>query len=144
MTLVKRLSNNNLLAISIGLAYLWFGLLKFFPGLSPAEELAKNTIDALTFGLIPTNISIILLAIWETLVGTLLVLNFQRRFAIRLALVHLAFTFTPLFLFPEVAFSEPPFYFTLEGQYIFKNLILVAALFYLYRLPLSPLPAKMK
>lgn len=131
MTFIKRLSSNNLLAISIGLAYLWFGLLKFFPGLSPAEELAKNTIDALTFGLIPTEVSIILLALWETLVGLLLVLNLYRRFAVRLALVHMAFTFTPLFLFPDLAFSEPPFYFTLVGQYIFKNLILVAALIYL-------------
>lgn len=138
MTFIKRVSSNNLLAISIGLAYLWFGLLKFFPGLSPAEELAKNTIDALTFGLIPSKVSIVLLAIWETAVGLLLVLNLYSKFAVRLALVHLLFTFTPLFLFPEATFTEPPFHFTLVGQYIFKNFILVAALIYLY-----PAPVKM-
>jgi len=42
-----------LLAISIGLVYLWFGVLKFFPHLSPAEDLAKNTITVLTLGFIP-------------------------------------------------------------------------------------------
>ena len=40
-----------LLAISIGLIYVWFGALKFFQELSPAESLATETIDAMTFHL---------------------------------------------------------------------------------------------
>ena len=109
------------MAITIGLAYLWFGLLKFFPGASPAEVLAKQTIEALTFGVLPAEVALFLLAAWET--------------AVKFALVHMLFTFTPLFLFPDLAFSEPPFYFSLVGQYIFKNLILVAALIYLLKTP---------
>ena len=58
-----------LLRISLGIVFFWFGILKFFPGLSPAEGLATKTIDVLTFGLIPSNISIIILAAWETLIG---------------------------------------------------------------------------
>src|SRR6478752_5875065 len=50
-----------LLRISIGVIYLWFGLLKFFPHLSPAEDLAKETIRILTFGLISPDLYIILL-----------------------------------------------------------------------------------
>ena len=135
MNLKKQLTDNHILAISIGLVYIWFGGLKFFPAFSPAEALAKNTIDALTFGLIPADISIFLLALWETIIGILLILNIYRRPIIILALVHMAFTFTPLFLFPEESFSNSPLVFTLLGQYIFKNVIIIGALLTLYKWP---------
>ena len=64
---------NRFIAITIGLVYCWFGALKFVPNLSPAEDLAKNTIRQLTFGLIPDEVSIILLAFWEVGLGFLLV-----------------------------------------------------------------------
>jgi len=128
-----RLQKANLISISIGIVYLWFGLLKFFPSMSPAEELAINTIDKLTFDLIPSNISIILLAIWETSVGLLLILGFYRKTAIVSALIHMIFTFTPLILFPEISFNSLPFSFTIIGQYIVKNIIIVSALLFLLR-----------
>jgi len=128
----KNLTLYQIMAISIGLVYLWFGVLKFFPGSSPAEGLAIDTIDMLTFGLIPSNISIILLAIWETAVGIMLMFNIFKRFAIYLAMVHMIFTFSPLFLFPDLAFTQLPFSFTLLGQYIVKNVVFVAALFILF------------
>ena len=126
--LSERLQKISLIALSIGIVYLWFGLLKFFPNISPAEELARNTVDRLTFGLIPPNISFILLAIWETVIGLLLILNMLKRFTIVLALVHMVCTFTPLFFFPEVTFTEIPFSLTLTGQYIIKNVIIIGAL----------------
>jgi hypothetical protein len=46
-----------LLRISIGIIYLWFGALKYVPQLSPADQLAKDTIHVLTFGLIPDPIA---------------------------------------------------------------------------------------
>ena len=131
MTFRKRLTSNRTLAITIGLVYLWFGALKYFPGLSPAEELAKSTIDSLTFGLIPSDVSIILLAIWETLIGLCLILNLKTRMVIRLALVHMAFTFTPLILDIELSFNHPPYGLTLVGQYIVKNVIIIAALIHI-------------
>lgn len=138
MKVKNLLFKNHILAISIGLVYLWFGVLKYFPQLSPAETLAKNTIDLLTFGIIPGNISIILLAIWETLVGILLIFNLYRKQAIIIALVHMVFTFTPLFLFPNQSFADLPVGFSLVGQYIFKNIIIISALITLYRLPSAP------
>ena len=48
-----------LLRISVGIVFFWFGFLKFFPGLSPAQDLATRTIDVLTFGLVPPEISIV-------------------------------------------------------------------------------------
>ena len=125
-------NNLNLLSISIGLVYLWFGILKFFPELSPAEGLAKNTIDSLTFGMIPENISIVLLALWETLIGVFLIFGWFRRGTVILAVVHMVLTFSPLLLFPEETFNQGPFYLTLLGQYIMKNLIIIAALVLIY------------
>ncbi len=134
VNITKRISENHILAISIGLVYLWFGALKYFPDLSPAESLAKDTIHILTFGLIPENVTIILLAIWETIVGLGLILNIYRRPMIVIALAHLALTFTPLILFPDLSFNGSPFYLTIVGQYIFKNIIIIAALLTLYRM----------
>ena len=37
-----------LLRWSLGVVFLWFGALKFFPGASPAEDLAARTIAAMT------------------------------------------------------------------------------------------------
>ena len=55
-----------LLRVSIGLIYLVFGLLKFFPQYSPAEELAGQTIQLITFGLINPELGLIILAIIES------------------------------------------------------------------------------
>jgi uncharacterized membrane protein YkgB len=125
---LNRIKNINLIAFTIGIVYLWFGILKFFPNVSPAEELAKNTLDVLTFGLIPSNISFFILAIWETLIGVLLIANVYNRAVIMFALIHMIFTFTPLFFFPKIAFNDVPFSLTLVGQYIAKNIIIVGAL----------------
>jgi len=120
------------MAITIGLVYCWFGALKFVPNLSPAEDLAKNTIYHLTFGLIPDEVSIILLALWEVGLGFLLVFGLFRRQAVVLALVHMVCTFTPLFFFPNDVFGEEPLSLTLVGQYIMKNIIIIAALVAIY------------
>ena len=133
MKVIDHIRKNHILAITIGLVYLWFGGLKFFSHLSPAEDLAKNTIDVLTFGYISSNISIILLAIWETLIGVFLIINVFRKQVILLALVHLVFTFTPLLFFPSQSFNHSPLVFTLLGQYIFKNIVIIGALLTLYK-----------
>ena len=58
-----------LLRVSLGIVFLWFGILKFFPSASPAEQLATRTIDVLSLGLIPAAVSLPLLAGWESLIG---------------------------------------------------------------------------
>lgn len=122
----------NILAISIGIVYLWFGILKFFPELSPAENLAKDTIHHLTFGLISPDVSIIMLAIWEISIGLLFIFAPLRRIVIIFTIIHMVFTFAPLLMFPELSFNEYPFSLTLIGQYIMKNIIIISALFVMY------------
>ena len=98
MQLIKRLKNNHILAISIGILNFWFGLLKFFPDLSPAENLAKDTMERRTFGFLPSQVSIMVFAILEVGIGMLFLLNIYRKQTIILALFHVLCIFSPLFL----------------------------------------------
>lgn len=116
-----------LLRVSLGIVFFWFGFLKFFPGVSPAQGLATKTIELLTFGLIPPEVSIIILASWETLIGLGLIFGFYMRGTLLLLFVQMMGTVTPLFLFPAEAFTAIPYGPTLEGQYIIKNLVLISA-----------------
>ncbi len=116
-----------LLRVSIGIIFFWFGILKFFPGLSPAQDLAIRTIDIIAFGLIPQNISIIILAFWEVLIGIGLFWGKFMRFILFLLFLQMIGTFTPILFFPNEVFSRIPYAPTLEGQYIIKNLILISA-----------------
>lgn len=54
-----------MLRVSIGIVFFWFGILKFFPGVSPAQDLAIRTISLLTFGILPASVIINMLALWE-------------------------------------------------------------------------------
>ena len=124
-----------MLCISIGIVYVWFGLLKFFPGLSPADILAKQTISLLTFNIIPENVGILLLAIIEVAIGLCLIFNIQLKKVIVAALIHLVLTFIPVVFFPEISFSKAPFSLTLVGQYIIKNIVIISALLLIYQSP---------
>ncbi len=112
------------LRVSLGLVFLVFGVLKFFPGLSPAEDIAAATIDRLTFGLIGGETAVLMTAVLETFIGLTLVTG---KF-VRLGLVVLAGAFvgilSPLVLFTDELFPHGP---SLMGQYVLKDIVLVAA-----------------
>ena len=116
-----------LLRISLGIVFFWFGVLKFFPGLSPAQGLATRTIEVLTFGLIPPEVSIYILAVWECLIGIGLIFGIFMRATLLLLFVQMLGTITPLFFFPQEAFLHIPYAPTMEGQYIIKNMVLISA-----------------
>ncbi|HEY70295.1 MAG TPA: DUF417 family protein [Anaerolineae bacterium] len=117
----------NLLRISMGIVFFWFGFLKFFPGISPAEGLATKTIETLSFGILTPKVSIIILAVWETLIGLGFLSGKFLRATLVLLFLQMLGTITPLFLFPHEAFTAIPYAPTLEGQYIIKNLVLISA-----------------
>ncbi|OEK03323.1 hypothetical protein BFP97_18125 [Roseivirga sp. 4D4] len=120
-----------LLRYSIGILFIWFGMLKFFPGVSPAEGLATDTISILSFGLLKKALSIKLLAILEVSLGVLLMFTKEYRITFWLLLFHMACTIMPLFILPEVTFKSIPFQLTIEGQYIIKNFVIICAAFVL-------------
>ncbi|MEP6639250.1 MAG: hypothetical protein ABJC39_07850 [Chloroflexota bacterium] len=107
--------------------FLWFGALKFFPGLSPAEDLAARTIKELSGGLIVTAVSLPVLAAWECLIGLGLLTGRFLRATLFLLAVQMIGTLTPLILFPAETFTRFPIAPTLEGQYIIKNVVLIGA-----------------
>src|SRR5579859_7844309 len=116
-----------LLRISLGIVFFWFGVLKFFPGLSPAQDLAARTISVLSLGLVPPSFSVPFLAAWECLIGLGLITGRFMRATLLLLFVQMLGTFLPLVFFPAESFTRFPYAPTLEGQYIIKNLVLISA-----------------
>ena len=113
--------------LALGVVFLWFGVIKFVPGWSPAADLATRTISRLSFGAIGPAISLPLLATWESLIGVGLLTGRFLRVTLLLLFAQMPGTMMPLFLFPAETFRAFPYAPTLEGQYIIKNLVLVSA-----------------
>ena len=118
-----------LLRYAIGVVFVWFGALKLVPGLSPAEDLVKATVY-----FVDADLFYPVLAVWEVLIGVLLLIRPAVRGALFLLALQMPGTFLPFVVLPEVCFavwplSGPldPFALTLEGQYIVKNIVLIAA-----------------
>jgi uncharacterized membrane protein YphA (DoxX/SURF4 family) len=110
-----------------GFIYLWFGALKFFPGLSSAEQIAGTTIELMSSGLLTPDLSLPLLALWETAVGLALLTGKFQRIAVFTLYIHAVGTFAPLILLPGQTWNLPPFAASFEGQYILKNLVTIGA-----------------
>jgi uncharacterized membrane protein YkgB len=113
--------------LALGIIFTWFGALKFFPGTSPAETLATDTITRLTGGHISREIALTGLAVWEVLIGIGLLSGKLLRVTLLLLFLQMAGTMLPLLFFPDQTFVKFPLVPTLEGQYIIKNLVLISA-----------------
>lgn len=111
-----------LLRLGLGIVFLWFGALKLFPNMSPAEGLVRNTI----FFLNPA-IALPLIALWEMAIGLGLLWGKHMRLTLLLLFLQMPGTMLPILLLPGEVWTQFPFALTIEGQYIFKNLVLIAA-----------------
>ena len=111
-----------LLRYALGVVFVWFGALKLFAGASPAEELVKRTVYFFDPGwFFP------LLGVWEVAIGVGLLVKPLVRLAVLLLFLQMPGTFLPLVVVPEACWEAFPFVLTLEGQYIVKNLVIIAA-----------------
>lgn len=115
------------LRISMGGVFLAFGLLKFFPGLSPIEGLATRTTEELTLGIFSSSINIVLVATLECAIGLCFIAGRFLRIATWLLLVQMLGAMSPLLLFPGKLFPGPIHAPTLAAQYIIKDVVLIAA-----------------
>lgn len=113
-----------ILRVSMGAIFLGFGALKFFPGVSPAQDLVVKTTDMLTLGLIPSAVALVLVATLECIIGLCLISGRALRGAVYLLGIQLVGILSPLVLLTARLFDGAP---TLEGQYVLKDIILVAA-----------------
>ncbi len=115
------------LRISVGLVFFAFGILKYFPGVSPAQNLVETTTHILLLGLIPGNVALILTATLECTIGLLLMSGRGLRVAFYLLIGELLGILSPIVLLPGRLFAGPYDAPTLEGQYVLKDITLVAA-----------------
>ncbi|UKT66031.1 DoxX family membrane protein [Pedobacter mucosus] len=122
----KARNGMNILRVCLGIIFIWFGILKFFPGLSSAEEIAGRTILKLTFGALKPSVSMPILGIWECIIGLGLITKAWLRLVLILLYLQMAGTFLPLVFFPHETFNHSVFVPTLLGQYIIKNFILIS------------------
>ncbi|MCG8604476.1 DoxX family membrane protein [bacterium] len=111
-----------IMRIGLGVVFFWFGVLKFVPGLSPAEELVRNTVY-----FIDPDLFLPILAAWESLIGIGLVTGKFMRVTLLLLFLQMPGTVLPLVILPDVVWTVFPYGLTLEGQYIVKNLVLIGA-----------------
>lgn len=109
--------------IAIFVIYFWFGLLKLI-NLSPATPLAtalvKRTIGVQYFG-----DSFKALAIFECSLGILFLIPALTWICSILLIIHMGIVSSPLVIAANVAWTHPGVP-TLEGQYIIKDLALIA------------------
>lgn len=114
------------LRFSLGVVYLWFGIPKFWSGVSPADQLAIRTMGIIDMHTVPPAVSRDLLATMETTIGLGLVTGLFLPVVLVLFAVQMAGTLTPLLFFRSEMWTRTlvP---SLEGQYILKNLVLISA-----------------
>lgn len=112
--------------VAFFVVFFWFGLLKL-TGMSPAGELAE-ALTIKTVGLEYFDVLFKILAFLECLIGFLFLFPKLVRVVVPLLFLHMAVVCAPLILVPELTWqtSLVP---TLEGQYIIKNIVIVALAF---------------
>jgi putative oxidoreductase len=127
-----------LLRISLGVTFIWFGGLK----LADEPTLPASLIAALTPFLDP-DVSVPLMGALEIVLGAGLLLGRRMPLVLSAVALHLSSTFLVLLLRPDVAFTDGnPLLLSVEGEYVVKNLVLLAATASLALHSLGPRPAK--
>ena len=121
--LLEFVSSNRglILRMALAIIFVWFGGLKII-GKSPAYGLVEQTVFWF-----PAETFVPILGWAEVLIGLGLAFGFKLRWVLMVLAMHMAATFSPFVLIPEVCFKDFPFELTMEGQYIFKNLVIIAA-----------------
>jgi uncharacterized membrane protein YkgB len=110
------------LRVALGLVFLWFGALKLLDS-SPVVEILKQT-----YTFLPLKPFAAVLGAWEVLVGVGLLAKRALRCTLALLCLHLAGTFAALLLGPGLFFQHwNPLWLTVEGEFVIKNMVLVAA-----------------
>ena len=110
--------------VSLFVIFFWFGILKVL-GLSPASPLVRALYERMFSTAQGIDEFLIGFGLFEVLIGILFLVRKQERIVLPMLGVHMATTVLPLIVLPALAWTGP-FVPTLEGQYIIKNLALIA------------------
>ena len=111
-----------LLRISLGVVFLWFGMLKILD-VSPVSGLVAKTI----YWFDP-DVVVPALGAVEVFVGLCLLAGRLMRLALPLLVLQMGGTFLVLVFLPDLAFRDGnPLLLTVEGEFVVKNLVLLTA-----------------
>jgi uncharacterized membrane protein YphA (DoxX/SURF4 family) len=116
-----------LLRLAMGGIFVLFGVLKFFPGVSPIEDLATRTTTALSFGLVSGTAAMTTIAVLECVIGLCFLSGRFLRIGVWLLGAQMLGAMSPLVLFPGELFAGPGHAPTLVAQYIIKDVVLIGA-----------------
>lgn len=105
------------------IVFFWFGALKLFDK-SPANPLVADLLHK-TLPFVSFEQFIIFFGLLEMAISIVFLLPKMERLAIALLLPHMVMTFLPLVLLAPMTW-QAPFVPTIEGQYIIKNLVIIA------------------
>lgn len=122
---VNRDFSLTLLRLSLGITFFWFGILKLFNA-SPIIETVKNSLPPM---LGESQIFLFSLALLEMLLGIAFLANRFVRLASIIMIVHLLIASISVLL--SQGFSPRFPILSLEGEFVVKNLVLIAAGFLL-------------
>ena len=121
----KYSTNDFLIRIPLFIIFFWFGFLKII-NLSPAQSLVIDTVFWMPF-LSAENWTIVI-GFWEVFIAIFFLFKKTTFIAMILLFLQMTGTFLPLVILPEVTFQNSNLFLpTLEGQYIIKNIIIIAA-----------------
>lgn len=131
--------NNHCLPVSVlwvnravlFIIFFWFGFLKIL-GLSPAEQLVTDLHYKVLAPYIAIGNFLPLLGFIECAIGLLWLIPSLTRFVLAVFLLQMVTTFLPLFILPADTWTSA-FVLTLSGQYIIKNIVLIACAFTVYK-----------
>ena len=112
--------------IALFVVYFWFGFVKLI-GLSEATGLAR-ALTAQTVGLAHFQVMFIGLALFECVLGVLCLIPRATRAVLALLVVHMAMVCAPLLLVRNMTW-QTTLVPTMDGQYIIKNVLIIAAAF---------------
>jgi uncharacterized membrane protein YkgB len=121
--------------LALAIVFIWFGALKFW-FISPADDLVRQLL-AVSMPFIPFGPFLLFLAAYEVAIGILFLIPRLERWAVGLLLPQMFATFGPLVLLPQLTWAgwlQP----TLIGQYIIKNIIIVALALLLFSVTRQP------
>jgi uncharacterized membrane protein YphA (DoxX/SURF4 family) len=108
--------------LAMAVIYIWFGFLKVID-MSPASPLVQQLFER-TMPIMEFSLFLVLFGLFECLIGLLFLVPGGEKFALPLFAFHMVTTFMPIFLVSGIWSGW--FVPNLEGQYIIKNLALIA------------------
>ncbi|MES2517766.1 MAG: hypothetical protein V4585_06640 [Bacteroidota bacterium] len=114
------------------IVFFWFGFLKIIH-ISPAEQLVTNLYHATIYSMMPIDKFLILLGVVECLIGILWMIPKLTKIAFWIFMMQMFTTFLPLLFLPKDTWQNM-MVLTLTGQYIIKNVVLIASALTIYKI----------